>query len=67
MQPRGRKGKPKPFSLSLFEWELGNQKEKELVGEGHQVATQNRETIAISAMVSSGCPYMKFFCVSRQG
>ena len=42
VQPRGRKGKPKPFSLSLFEWGLGNEKEKELVGEGHQVATQNR-------------------------
>ena len=31
VQPRGRKGKPKPFSPSLLEWALGNEKEEEPV------------------------------------
>ena len=36
-QPQGRNGKPKPSSLSLFEWALDvdQQRVKEPVGAGH--------------------------------
>ena len=35
-QPQGRNGKPKPSSLSLFEWALNTEqeREKEMVGAG---------------------------------
>ena len=33
-QPQGRNGKPKPSSLSLFEWALSTEQERELSGAG---------------------------------
>ena len=67
MQPRGRNGKPKPFSLSLFEWGLGNEKEKDLVGEGHQVATQTGDHRYINDGLLGLPIYELFFAFPGKG
>ena len=61
VKPKGRKSKPQPASLSMFEWALEQEREKEPVGTGRYAATRQRGGHLDSRVLPPASPCMQPF------